>query len=899
LGAALVGREEELGAVDAFFRRPGGALLLEGPAGIGKTVIWEAAVAKARARRLSVLVTRPSSEDAQLGFAGLADLLEDVDVAARRALPAPQRRALERALLLAEDDHAADVRALGAGVLAILSGLGSIVVAIDDVQWLDSATTNALAFAARRLHGGKARFLLTKRTPSGSSLETSLARAALERIALEPLSFGATMHMLHDRLGLTLARPSARRLYAAAHGNPLFALELGRAMSAQGGRVALGEEMPLPESVEALLAERIDGLAPDARRALIAVALSGDAKLLELDAVLGRDAIDAADRAGVVVVDGARIRAAHPLIGAVAQARADRRTLRELHGLLAGVAEDEEERSRHLALATPGEDAALADNVASAAAHAARRGAAATAAKLGAQALRLTPPGASQHPQRLLDAATYEYNAGEIEQVNALLAPALASLPAGVVRARALLLVAECSDEFGLHYYERALAESTDDASARADVLTRLARYVGVGLVERVAECEAWATEAVELAAANGLEAFEHAAVAARMWIRALRGLPLDHALTHDEGGKDIPTSVYDSAERIRGVQSMWRGELAPARQIFERLLELADLRGESESYFALRVQLCELELRTGACDTVAVLLDDWARHVEEAQGSSAAYLRCAAMLAAIRGLPEEAAALADDAAVAADLVAIRWHRLEARRARGIAALLAEDYATAADALRETWEHTRREGIDELGAFPVASDLVQALAGLGAIDEARKATAVVERLAAEQDHPWARATASRCRGLVLLAERDDAAAVDELRQAVEAYDRLGFPWDGARTLVALGVAQRRLKRRLEARRSLEEAVRSFDELGSAGWATHARAELARVGGRTTNDGLTPTEQRVAELVAQGLPNKEVAAALVVSVSAVEANLTRIYAKLGIRSRAELARDFAH
>jgi DNA-binding NarL/FixJ family response regulator len=897
LGAALVGREEELGAVDAFFRRPGGALLLEGPAGIGKTVIWEAAVAKARARRLRVLVTRPSSEDAQLGFAGLADLLEDVDVAARRALPAPQRRALERALLLAEDDDAADVRALGAGVLGILAGLGSIVVAIDDVQWLDSATTNALAFAARRLHGGKARFLLTKRTPSASSLESSLARGALERITLEPLSFGATMHMLQDRLDLTLARPSARRLYAAAHGNPLFALELGRAMSAQGGRVALGQEMPLPESVESLLAERIDGLAPEARRALTAVALSGDAKLLELDAVLGRDAIDAADRAGVVVVDGARIRAAHPLIGAVAEARADRRTLRELHGLLAGVAADEEERSRHLALATPGEDAVLAESVADAAAHAARRGAAATAAKLGAQALRLTPAGASEHPQRLLDAAAYEYNAGEIEQVKALLAPALASLPAGVMKARALLLLAECADDVGLHFFEGALAESAHDTSTRTDVLTRLARYVSVGLVERIAECEAWASEAVELAAANDLEALEHAAVATRMWIRALRGLPFDGAPTRD-GARDIPASVYDSAERIRGVQSMWRGELAPARQIFERLLELADLRGESESYFALRVQLCELELRTGACDTVAVLLDDWARHVEEAQGSSAAYLRCTAMLAAIRGLPEEAAVLADDAAVAADLVAIRWHRLEARRARGIAALLAEDYATAADALRETWEHTRREGIDELGAFPVAPDLVQALAGLGAIDEAREATAVVERLAAEQDHPWARATASRCRGLVLLAEHDDAAAVDELIQAVEAYDRLGFPWDGARTLVALGVAQRRLKRRLEARRSLEEAVRSFDELGSAGWATHARAELARVGGRTTNDGLTPTEQRVAELVAQGLPNKEVAAALVVSVSAVEANLTRIYAKLGIRSRAELARDFA-
>jgi DNA-binding CsgD family transcriptional regulator len=264
-------------------------------------------------------------------------------------------------------------------------------------------------------------------------------------------------------------------------------------------------------------------------------------------------------------------------------------------------------------------------------------------------------------------------------------------------------------------------------------------------------------------------------------------------------------------------------------------------------------------------------------------------YERCRALVAAGRGDPVEADRWAELTIARAEATGNRWDELDALRALGTASLLAHDPARAAERLRAVWAHTQREGVDEPGVFPVAPELVEALTELGEHDDARAVTERLARLAEEQQHPWARAALRRCEGL-------SSPGGSELGEAAAAYGALGLRFDRARTLLLLGRAERRRKKWAAARSALEAAVTELDELGSPGWAEEARSELARVGARrpAAAGRLTPTEQRVVDLAAAGLSNKEIARTLVVTVNTVETHLSHAYAKLGVRSRGQLA-----
>jgi DNA-binding CsgD family transcriptional regulator len=306
---------------------------------------------------------------------------------------------------------------------------------------------------------------------------------------------------------------------------------------------------------------------------------------------------------------------------------------------------------------------------------------------------------------------------------------------------------------------------------------------------------------------------------------------------------------------------------------------------------------VCELELRAGAWDAAARLLDEWAESSDRDLLFWPMYERCRALLASGRGLADEAERWATEAIARAEATGCKWDKLEALRALGMAALLAHDPKRAAESLREVWEHTMCEGVDEPGVFPVAPELVEALVELGELDEARAVTERLHDLAERQQHPWGTVTASRCRAVVRLASgRDRAGAAAAMVLAAAEYERLGLPFDRARTLLSLGRAQRRVKQWGAARSSLEMATTMFEQLGSNGWAEQARLELDRVGARrpSPTGELTATERRVADLAAAGSSNKEIARALYVTVHTVEAHLSHTYAKLGVRSRGQLA-----
>jgi DNA-binding CsgD family transcriptional regulator len=241
-----------------------------------------------------------------------------------------------------------------------------------------------------------------------------------------------------------------------------------------------------------------------------------------------------------------------------------------------------------------------------------------------------------------------------------------------------------------------------------------------------------------------------------------------------------------------------------------------------------------------------------------------------------------------------------RWDELEVLRARGIAALFAQEPERAAGALGQVWEHTLREGVADPGAFPVAGDLAEALVWLGRIAEADAVTGRLRDLTERQEHPWALATVGRCAAMARLASGYDERAAARLADAADSYGELGLRFDRARSLLWLGRAARRARKRTAARRALETASAEFDALGSPGWAGQAHAELDLLGARRAapSGGLTAAEQRVVDLAASGLSNKQIARRLFVAVHTVEVHLAHAYAKLGVQSRAQLASRLA-
>jgi DNA-binding NarL/FixJ family response regulator len=902
----IVGRDSELAAVRGWIAddRAARGMVLCGDAGVGKTTLWEAGIEVARERGLRVLIARASGAETRLSFATLIDVCDGIDTAAVAGVPAPQLRALEAALLRAEPTPvAAQPHAIALGLLNLLRVLAAqepLLVAIDDLPWIDPPSADALAFVARRLRSERVRFLLAKRPASASALEQALSRRGLDRLDVGPLSFGATRQLLFDRLGLSLSRELLRRIVESTLGNPLFTLEVGRTL-ADRGVPEIGQDVPVPDTVEELLGTRVGGLPGPIRTLLLALALSADLRPAELAGIASAAALEDAVEGGVLLVEGERVRPSHPLLAAAARKRSRPRERRELHLALAGSVGDAELRALHLALATERPDERLAALVATAAAGAYARGARTRAIVLAEHALRLSPPGSPSRGDRLLGLAWYLDVAGEMQRLEDLLAPELSSLPPGRMRGRAWLLLR--SQRTGLkttvdieRHLELALAECHGDPSLRAYVLAKDSANAAAGRVAGIRAAERWALEALQAPSDPGLD-LPRLALYALGWTRALTGNSIDELCELSRAESDDSSYLAATPERVAGQRLVWRGELPRARAVLTGLLTLADERGEAESYALARLHLCELELRAGDWDAAAGLLDEWAESSEAELLYRPMYERCMALLASGRGAAEDAERWANDAITRAEETGSGWDRLEALRARGTAALLTHDPQRAIESLGAVWEHTEREGVEEPGVFPVAPEFVEALTEFGELDTALVVTGRLRELAERQQHPWGLATTKRCAAIIALASGDgheDAAVA--LAQAAEDYRRLGLRCDQARSLLGVGRAQRRRRKWGAARSSLHEAIACFEQLGATGWAEHTRSELARVGARRPSPAgqLTATERRVATLAAEGLSNKEISQALYVSVYTVETHLSRAFRKLGVRSRTQLA-----
>jgi DNA-binding CsgD family transcriptional regulator len=902
----LVGRETELQAVRDVLAEISGpvGIVLDGEAGIGKTALWHAGLAEAEQLELRVLSARPAESETGLSHAALGDLLGPVVDLAVEGMPAPQRHALDVALLRAEPGAGpADPRAVGAATLAVLkaaSGGSPLVLAVDDVQWLDPASGGALAFALRRMSDERVVLLATRRAgPGTEQLDLGLRDERITRIAVGPLGPEALHRILRSRLGEGLSWPALVRLAEMSGGNPYYALELARAALRQAHGEPDTAELPLPESINAVLQDRLRALPPESAAALGAVAAMGHPTLAAATEVVEPGALDAAFTAEVIHEEAAGIHFDHPLLAETAYRMLPPTRRRTIHERLAAIATDAEERARHLAAAATGADALVATDIEAGALAAAARGAPATAAELLEASARVEPE-PRLAARRRIDAVGHHAAAGDGRRAGARARALVEELPRGPLRSRALTALADQEGpvEETLELARQAVEEAGDDRDAAVGAL--LAEAVGLSLADRYDDAVERLIRANDLCDPDSDRTLRIKAMSSYARLAYLRGevgaLELVREAAALEGDDLIPNAYWGPGMGLARAL-LNEDRLDAARPLLERRHERAIEVGDDDSRAGITLHLAELEIKAGRFDAAVHYAEEGlaveeASYPETGQGALR-YVR--ADVAAHMGEVDQARQWGEQALAQCEALGEVSFAAVCRATLGFLELSLGDHAAAIEWLWPVAERFRTSPAIEPGLPHIARvpDAIEALIAVDRLDEAEDLLLVWQDTGERLARPRVRATAARCRALVA-ARADLDSALRHAEAALELNGDLPLPLERARALIVLGSIQRRLKLKAAARASLDDALGILEAIGAPLWAERARAELARVGGRKRADGLTPTEERVADLVAEGRSNKEVAAELFVSVRTVEANLTRVYAKLGIRSRTELA-----
>ncbi len=915
----LVGRRAELELISQFLDGiPSGprGLVFEGEAGIGKTALFTAAVARARDRGYRVLPSSPTPPDTALSFSGLEDLLHDIVDEVAPVLPEPQRRAIEIALLLrdpeGEPPGALAVALAVRGTLVALAEKTAVLVALDDAQWLDDPSAAALGHAIRRV-GTAPIGMLAVWHSEGSHHPDSVLLASLpqesRRFRVGRLEVGDLRTMLRSRLGLSLPRGRLDRLDRMCSGNPLAALEIGRAVIESGDSDLRGPAMPVPKELADVLRMRLSALGEGERGALLVLAAASEPTRSLVLAVAGGSAeaaLDASIREGIVhEEEGGILRFTHALFGSVLYSDAVPEARRELHHRLAGVATDAGDQAMHLALSAEEPDAEVAAEIESAARAARARGAPSAAAELCEQARRLTPSDTPDevHRRGLLE-AEFHLEAGDLNRSRQLLDQILASTDAGPTRAAALQRlgwVRYHQDSWGSasRLFQEAAAEAVRAPALRAAV--ELDRAVASLVSGDLPGAATHAGEALERA--RGLDdpslVASSAAMVASVDFLLGRGMAedvLERAVEAETWTRPRPTPAHPSV--AFGVLLKWSDQLGQSRTLLERALSRAEEHGSDRSLPFILFHLSEVECWLGEWAAAA-------RHAEQAtdaadrtaQGAGRAFaLSAQALVQAHRGLEEEARAAATEGLALASSAGAVPAAVVCESALGLLELSLGRADRAHRHLGPLVEAAAEGGIHEPGAMHYLGDALEALVSVGDLEPAERLIDELQRRSEELDRAWGMMVATRCRALAQAAAGDLPGAIASSHASLAQHDRLSQPFELGRTLLVQGMVERRDRRKKSARDSLERSLEIFSGLGAELWATRTRAELSRIGGRAQSSvSLTPTEQRAARLVADGATNQEVADALFLSVKTVEWNLSRVYRKLGVRSRTELAR----
>lgn len=858
-----------------------------GEAGIGKTTVLAEVL-----ELLHADWTWPVSclqVEADLGLGVLADLFAHVPSSAVAALPGPQRRAVDVVLYRAEADDRLDVteRLLAVTTLSLLQQVlaaGSVLVAVDDLHWCDRSSLAALAYAARRLPGPAFRLVGTARTATGQAV--GVLDLPGPTVTVGPLTPAETRKLVRSIAG-NASGPEVNTAVQVSGGNPFFARELARALAA-------GERDRLPVSLQSALGKRLSGLPPSAGPALLDVAVRGAPAVGEVAV----DQLDAAFQAGVLEVAGDRLRFGHPLLARAVIESATPAAIRSARQRAAASTADPVLAALHRAHSEP-PSVALAADLDAAVAMARRRGDWETARSLALLALTATP-GGSRPLHRVLELAECEHAVGTEQDAIRLAREVLDAHPPPDAYVRAGVIVA------GLENDHLASAEQFGQLAALPGVPARTAR--GLRITQEIRLWKAGrAAEALELIA----EALEAADLDAETWST----LTAEYATRLRFAGEPFDFDQIVKAVEIEREINAQRPDAVPlnfvianaalvayfddrhdlARSWCAEAQASADIAGEPPpSYYYRGMLAC----RTGRLAESAALLEPLPT-TTSGQDKADALCRLALTLVWIDDTP----AVSDIVTECDGLLPASNHRLlaDVRFIEGFDLLLAGRYREAMPLLRRSAEHLDACGQREPSRTPALLAAAEAAAELGDVTGAGVFARQLRDQAAALASRWGHAATDRAFGLIAAARHDHDAAVVALERSGDSFQTLGVPLEAARSFQALGITHRRAGQRRNARTALSAAREIFAEAGSARLVTATDAELARLSGRVaaTGNDLTAAERPVAELAAQGLRNKDIASTLHLSVKTVETHLSHAYQKLGISSKAELARRLRH
>ena len=870
-------------------------------------------------RGFEVLRSRGVSAESELGFACLADLLRPYADAIEELSP-PQAAAMRAALALGPPVRAAPfvVAAATLSMLAVRAQTVPLLVAVDDAQWVDAASLQALLFAARRLHADRVAFLFTCRrvvaAPDKQVAEGPDPFEGIETLDVPGLTIAAASRLVETRLGPRAPSPTVlAALHRATGGNPLALLELPAALSdAQlAGGVSLEDPLPVTPALHAVYVRRIEAHGDPIRRALLVAAASSDGLLssvLGAMAALGvdREALMEGEEHGLVVIADDHVEFSHPILRSAAYHRASSSDQCAAHRALADALEgDVACQAWHRAASTVGPDEGVAAALCTAATECRRRGAHLTASRINQAAAGRTPD-ADTRALRLADAAINAHLGGAVGVAIGLLEQAVeaaqsTALEHELVEGLALMSLLDGrpdrATELAVGCADRIESNEPGTAARLLAVASFASMLAGDG---RSAYALADRAERLALPVGGPVLA---AAQAARAQAEVVRG-----QTSHGTVMLESSVPVLQACREQRGAYAMaldsmpltlcWLERFDDARGLLDRRLAAARASGSPALYpFPLIVE-AEIAFATGAWDAsqlaalrAAELADQTGQRVHVSRA-----LFLAARVDALRGDEDVCRSRVDEAMRRAGATIVSA-RLTAAETLGRLCFARGDLEGALMHFEPLVSELAHQGCGDPQHTGPLGEMAEALVRLGRRDAASTATGRLEEVAAATQRAWALGAADRC--VALLAESTDD-MIEHFKRALGWHSRSQNIFETARTELCFGEQLRRRKRRADAREHLRAALLTFEQLGATVWTKRARSELGltaeRVASRRESRpaALTTQERQVAGLVVGGGTNREVAGQLFISEKTVEYHLGSVYRKLGVRSRTQLA-----
>lgn len=896
----VTGRPDLLAEVHDLLQR-GLPVALHGPAGIGKSALLDQLEEQARTAG-GVLVLRASGAAAEhaLPYAALRDLLDQLPRGLVEAVPDDARQRLRTGLSGADpsDEMRSSLCAILHSLLDVVSRRGPVLVLLDDVQWLDPESACVLGYSRRRLPG-RVRMVATVGPGAGTGVDV----ADLHQLDVPPLDAPAMIELLG---GHGLPAHVAQRVHAESGGVPALALALCGALGEQP--TLLGGPTPLPASIERVLRDRVGGLPDDARETLVHAALLHRPTIPQLERagrIAAEDDVRRLVQAGVLVRAEGVLRFTPTALRAVTTALTPAVRRSALHRSLADVATTPAERIRHQALADPRPDAALAHDLGLAARESAAAGAREIAAELYLLAARRAPVGLAEERvewlARAIETGAPGNHVGLVQRALAEFLEAPAT-PAQTVRVRlALPELAGSSATVLDEVLTAALADAGDNDRLVARVLLQRSR---VALMEARPDAAAQgAAQAVALLDraddTDGTAVALTALAVARRWTGGDHRRPMARAVELAAARTTAaPGFVHTSPAYMAARFDFYDDRLQEAWSAFLAMLAQVERGAGTDQVHVLRC-LVEVGVRAGRCREAL----EYAARATRVGEAFALDLHTGWFISALAELAggdlATARTLAERGVVASeergDTRYLQRHLLLLGQAR----LRSGDAQGAREALARIRTIERAHGIGDPTVNRWQPELVEALVRLGRLDDADDLVAEARHaLDGRAGSDGVSAQLDRAEAELRAARGDTDGALLLLDRATKVLADVGLRIELGRALVSRAHVERRRRRAAASRATLEEARDLFAALHARTWADQVRAELEPTPpagpGEPLLERLTETEARIAREVAHGASNREISERVYVSVKTVEATLTRIYRKLDVRSRTQLA-----